>query len=141
MTTRKKSSIIFFSSQIWRIQLRNLLMEHLNVQVIDDICNDIGKKVVVEPENCRPCGTKLITIWVEVDLKKPLKIGGWLYTARSNKIHWARYHFEKQPRKIWKECFVVDHVDSACEKIANQLKVAAYTPEEFYVVVRHSWLP
>lgn len=103
-----------------------------HVQVIDDIFKDIGRKVAVEPENCRPCGIKLITIWVEVDLNKPLKRGGWLYAARSNKMHWEKYHFEKQPRKICKECFVIDHNLSTCEEFAKQLKIVAYTPEEFY---------
>ncbi|RZC50484.1 hypothetical protein C5167_018905 [Papaver somniferum] len=48
-------------------------------------------------------------------------------------MHWSRYHFEKQPHKICKKCFVVDHDDSACEAIAKNLKVVAYNPKEFWL--------
>ncbi|XP_026447493.1 uncharacterized protein LOC113348017 [Papaver somniferum] len=108
-----------FIHHIWSVKLRNLGSIILNEHLINEICKDIGKRVIPEGRRRLPRGSVTNTVYVEVKLKEPLRRGGWIDTPNGQRL-WVIYHYEMQPYKICKECWVVDHEEAACKRLAQE---------------------
>ncbi|XP_026451999.1 uncharacterized protein LOC113352390 [Papaver somniferum] len=119
-----------FTHQEWNVQFKNILIEHHSAQVIDETLIELGPKIKITPDNCRPVAGSMITARVKIDLKKPIHIGGWWNTASSG-VTWVRYHWERQPHLLCKKCFTIDHDDDECENTELDLKIRRYTNEEY----------
>ncbi|XP_026399356.1 uncharacterized protein LOC113295223 [Papaver somniferum] len=119
-----------FLSQVWCVQLRNLKQVILNEKLVNDICLDIGKKVSPIGRKRIPRGHVSNIVFIEVNLREPLRRGGWSYTPNGDKV-WVIYHFERQPYKLCKKCWVVEHVEENCEWLSQEHKVKAMLESEF----------
>ncbi|XP_026416721.1 uncharacterized protein LOC113312183 [Papaver somniferum] len=119
-----------FTHQIFCVQFRNLKLEHLDDDLIDKMCKEIGKKMEEDPEDARPKLSKLLKANVEVDITKPLRRGTWVLTANLEE-KWVVYHYEKQPRKICPKCFVLQHDAERCEEYEDQHRVLTMTTEQW----------
>lgn len=68
-----------FISQVWCVKILNLKQIILNEKLVNDICLDIGNKVSPIGKKKTPREHVTNTVFVEVNLKEPLKRGGWSY--------------------------------------------------------------
>ncbi|RZC77969.1 hypothetical protein C5167_002161 [Papaver somniferum] len=126
----KEVSEYDFTHQVFCVQFRNLKLEHLNDDMVDKMCSEIGKKMEDDPENERPKVGKLLKANVEVDITKPLRRGTWMLTAALQEI-WVIYHYEKQPRKICPKCFVLQHDAEHCKEYEDRHRVLRMTTEQW----------
>ncbi|RZC54729.1 hypothetical protein C5167_013596 [Papaver somniferum] len=100
--------------------------EHHSPSVVNDVVNELGEKIWIEPENCRPGAGGTITSTVKIDLSKPLHKGGWWNTATGG-VSWVRYHWERQSHTL-SNAYGVDIVEDQdllvqqiCEASQQQL--------------------
>ncbi|XP_026443868.1 uncharacterized protein LOC113344010 isoform X2 [Papaver somniferum] len=119
-----------FEQHVWTVKLRNLGNIILNDRLTNEICKDIGIKVNSEGRRRQPRGSVTGTVYIEVKLTEPLGRGGW-YITPTGKKKWVIYHFEMQPYEICKKCWVVDHEDTKCKRLAQEQKVEAMTEAEY----------
>lgn len=118
---------------------KGLSLEHVDDGIIDKLCQDTGRKIAKDGGKGYTKRGRVIIAKNEVDLSQPLKRGTWILTAAKQKV-WIRYHYEKQPRKICPDCFVIDHNEELCEERAWNIFIFGMTEpsfQEFYAKHAH----
>ncbi|XP_026441554.1 uncharacterized protein LOC113340643 [Papaver somniferum] len=105
--------------QNWTVKFRNLQLEHLNVSLIDEIIQDLGEKFAIDPPNAHPRISIMVKARIQMNLTSPVKRGAWLRTTSRGEA-WVKYHWEKKPYHICDQCWMVNHSDDNCEKVALQ---------------------
>lgn len=97
-----------YTHQVFSFMFKGLALEHVYDGILDKLCQDIGRKIVKKGSTGFTKIGRVVSVKIEVDLSQPLNRGKWLLNAGKQKV-WIRYHFEKQPRKIYPDYFTIDH--------------------------------
>lgn len=116
--------------QFW-IQLKYLLPEHMNVFSVTKIGEVMGEVIGIESKDVIPNGNIPVKVCVNVDLSMPLR-RGVKYVTNSGVSRWQKFFFERQPRAICTECYVINHNKGACKDAAEYFLKAHEKPYFFW---------
>ncbi|XP_026395615.1 uncharacterized protein LOC113290225 isoform X2 [Papaver somniferum] len=111
-----------WTKQEYWIQLKYLQPEHMNVRSVEDMWKLLGEVLAIEPSNAIPIDGKPVKVCVNIELTTPLRRGVFVITA-AGVTKWVKFYYEKQPHKLCKECFLINHCNDACKDAAEYVKV------------------
>ncbi|XP_026406569.1 uncharacterized protein LOC113301953 [Papaver somniferum] len=112
-----------WSKQVYWIQLKFLQPEHMNVKSVEEMGKLLGEVLAIEPKKFIPEDGVTVKVCVRIDLKTPLRRGVLVITAAGS-TKWVRFFYEKQPSKIFRECFMINHCNGVCKDVADYIKAA-----------------
>lgn len=115
---------ISFSVQPFWIQIKELPLEFLIPEIIKDMGSSMGEVVEIDPTDGNPPRGSTVRALVNISVMEPLRRGILLISVVWTR-KWIKFFYKSQPKKLWKCCYVIDHKDDVCEKIAEEIQVNA----------------
>ncbi|KAI3933709.1 hypothetical protein MKW92_052575, partial [Papaver armeniacum] len=119
-----------WTKQVYWIQLQKLQPEHMNVKAVEEMGKLLGEVLAIEPPNAIPVDGVPVKVCVNIELTTPLRRGVLAITA-AGVTKWVRFYYEKQPKKLCKECFIINHCKGVCEAAADYVKAIHAKPYPF----------
>ncbi|KAI3853850.1 hypothetical protein MKX03_001178, partial [Papaver bracteatum] len=110
-----------WTKQAYWIQLKYLQPEHMNMRSVEDMGKLLGEVLAIEPSNAIPVDGTPVKLCVNIELTTPLRRGVLAITA-AGVTKWVKFYYEKQPHKLCKECFMINHCKDACKDATIYVK-------------------
>lgn len=95
----------------------------MNVKAVEEMGQLLGEVLVTAPTNAIQVEGIPVKIFVKIELTTHLRRGVLAITAVGS-TKWVKFHYEKQPNKICRECFIINHCNGACGAAAEYLKAS-----------------
>ncbi|XP_026459304.1 uncharacterized protein LOC113359963 [Papaver somniferum] len=102
----------------------------MNVTSMTKTAQVMGEVIAIEPEDAIPIGSDPVRVCVNVDMSMPMRRGVKCST-NAGVTKWQQYFFERQPKGICTEYYIINHSKEACKAAANFLKKAHEKPYFF----------
>ncbi|XP_026428383.1 uncharacterized protein LOC113324276 [Papaver somniferum] len=87
----------------------------------------MGEVVAIEPKDAIPVGNVPVKVCVNVDISMPMR-RGFKCSTYAGVTKWQQFFYERQPKNICMECYIINHSKNACEAAAIFLKKAHDKP-------------
>ncbi|XP_026416606.1 uncharacterized protein LOC113312051 [Papaver somniferum] len=119
-----------WSKQCFWIQIKKILLEHMNVKALSKIGKNMGEVLAIVPEDGVPVEGEPVKVCVQVDINYPLR-KGVMSKTNAGSTRWIKLFYEKQPHKICPSCYILNHTKEACKAVVDYLAKAHDKPHYF----------
>ncbi|XP_026410952.1 uncharacterized protein LOC113306204 [Papaver somniferum] len=119
-----------FGFQCFWIDFKDLVPEFFDVDVIYAMDGLVGQVQKIIPDDANPTDSNVVSVCVNIDLKKPL-IRGILAVTASGYVQWVLFFYHQQTHNICPSCYIIDHVEAEYEEKAAELNTRARTIYKF----------
>ncbi|XP_026451473.1 uncharacterized protein LOC113351753 [Papaver somniferum] len=116
--------------QLFWIQLKFLLQEHMNVSDVTKIGEIMGEVVKIELENVVPVDGVPVKVCVYVDICNPLRRGVKVISS-AGLTRWIKFYYERQPPGICNEGYIIKYCNVVCKDASEFLAKSHEKPHFF----------
>lgn len=104
----------------------------MNQKTVAEMGNIMGDVIAIEPPTGLPATGEVFKVCVNISLTTPLRRGVLAITVAKT-TRCIRYFYEKQPHKIYRDCFILEHSKIKCEDMASHMEALHKKPIPFSV--------